>query len=281
MTPDFDAAFDGLFGLAFPSISSPGFEPPLFTLAKQGLLNANQFSFTLGEDGGRLDLGRAPGQHLNTPTWIKVVRPQFWAISVDWVAVDTRSVDPSKLTRVLNASPQLRRYPLARTASSRMLELTANGIGLLDSGTTTVLCPTAMAAQINRLIGASDNGLHVDCSASTTGPTLYFSVSDGRGSPGYVVAIAPHQYILGDGDSAHGCMSAFQPGSPNNKWILGLPFFANHTITFDIDSGRIGFSQARSDPAGYEASLSSTADPELDTAQSPPAKPSVRNIFDT
>ncbi|KAJ2319468.1 hypothetical protein IWW51_004856, partial [Coemansia sp. RSA 2702] len=57
MTPDFDAHFDGLFGMAFPSLSSPGLEPPFFTLARNQQLNANQFSFTLGESGGRLDLG--------------------------------------------------------------------------------------------------------------------------------------------------------------------------------------------------------------------------------
>ncbi|KAJ1728737.1 hypothetical protein LPJ61_003874, partial [Coemansia biformis] len=60
MTPEFDAQFDGLFGLAFSPLSSPGLKPPFLTLANRGLLNANQFSFTLGDDGGWLDLGKIP-----------------------------------------------------------------------------------------------------------------------------------------------------------------------------------------------------------------------------
>ncbi|KAJ2849315.1 hypothetical protein GGI22_005557, partial [Coemansia erecta] len=50
MTSDFDAQFDGLFGMAFPSLSSPGMVPPFFALAQMNMLNANQFSFSLDDD---------------------------------------------------------------------------------------------------------------------------------------------------------------------------------------------------------------------------------------
>ncbi|KAJ2413298.1 hypothetical protein GGI10_003143, partial [Coemansia sp. RSA 2530] len=262
MTPDFDAQFDGLFGMAFPSLSSAGLEPPFFTFARQRLLNANQFSFTLGESGGRLDLGKVPGSAADDHvTWVKLVKPQFWAVNVQSIEVELRH---PTLINIAGAATEARLQ--ARRSihlpESGKINLNVKGIGLLDSGTTTILCPSAMATNINRLIGASDNGLHVDCSASTTGPTFYFTIGDGSSGDRIVIPVAPHQYILGDGNPGHGCMSAFQPGGPKNKWILGLPFFANRTITFNIDDGRIGFSQLRPNLLLYERDIDDTVDTE-------------------
>ncbi|KAI8324995.1 acid protease, partial [Martensiomyces pterosporus] len=213
MTPDFDAEFDGLFGMAFPSLSSPGLEPPFFTLARQKAINANQFSFTLGTEGGRLDLGKLPSSQGDADiTWIKLANPQFWAVNID-------SIDGEKIA------------------------MQTQGVGLLDSGTTTILCPTAAASHINRLIGATDDGLHINCSTAATGPTFYFHIGGAKGGDDSItLPIEPRQYVLGDGTPEHGCMSAFQPGGPKGKWILGLPFFTNRTITFDADESRVGFS---------------------------------------
>ncbi|KAJ2878319.1 hypothetical protein IWW38_006351, partial [Coemansia aciculifera] len=141
-----------------------------------------------------------------------------------------------------------------------------------------------MATNINRLIGATDNGLHVDCSASTTGPTFHFTIGDGTSAGSIVIPVYPHQYILGDGNPGHGCMSAFQPGGPKNKWILGLPFFTNRTITFDIDEGRIGFSQLHRNLSLYERDIDNVLEddevlgPEdVDGALGPPSP--ANNMF--
>ncbi|KAJ2712596.1 aspartic proteinase precursor [Coemansia spiralis] len=252
MTPEFDAQFDGLFGLAFSPLSSPDLEPPFLAVARRGLLNANQFSFALDDEGGWLDLGRVPG---STPdadiAWLKLVNPQFWAVNVDWIRVQPAPSLPDAYAQdMLDPQP------------AQELQLGAAGLGLLDSGTTTILCPPAFAARINHLIAASSNGLHVDCAVSTTGPTFHIALSGRDAGPQHIVALAPHQYILGDGVPAHGCMSAFQPGGPKDKWVLGLPFFANRTVTFDVNRGRIGFSPrlahlTRSESRAAEASDSS------------------------
>ncbi|KAJ1643417.1 hypothetical protein LPJ64_004818 [Coemansia asiatica] len=268
MTPDFDAQFDGLFGMAFPSLSSPGLEPPLFTLAQRRIFNANQFSFTLGETGGRLDLGQVPSDSEldQATTWIKLTKPQFWAVRVNGIEVEfkrsaigghTRQpVVPIPQRMRISRPPSLQALPRRQLIDTEKVlqraRINVQGIGLFDSGTTTILCPPAIATYINRLIGASDNGLHVDCSASSIGPTFHFTIGSKASKGGFTIPIAPHQYILGDGSPEHGCMSAFQPGGPKDKWILGLPFFANRTVTFDIDQGRIGFSQPYSEMALYE-----------------------------
>ncbi|KAJ2011620.1 hypothetical protein IWW57_006565, partial [Coemansia sp. S610] len=190
-----------------------------------------------------------------------LVKPQFWAVNVQSIEVELRH---PTLINIAGAATEARLQ--ARRSihlpESGKINLNVKGIGLLDSGTTTILCPSAMATNINRLIGASDNGLHVDCSASTTGPTFYFTIGDGSSGDRIVIPVAPHQYILGDGNPGHGCMSAFQPGGPKNKWILGLPFFANRTITFNIDDGRIGFSQLRPNLLLYERDIDDTVDTE-------------------
>ncbi|KAJ2558584.1 hypothetical protein EV175_000719 [Coemansia sp. RSA 1933] len=247
MTSDFDAQFDGLFGMAFPSLSSPGMVPPFFALAQQNLLNANQFSFSLDDSGGRLDIGRPPYvADSSAATWIKLVQPHFWAVKIMDVEVFTRH--PTAIDMSLNENSNAlaafaHHNQIFHLPAYTRLQLKAHGIGLFDSGTTTILCPSAIATYINRIIGASDNGLRVDCAKSTTGPTFRFKIGGSQPNEEYTVVIEPHQYILGDGTPSHGCMSAFQPGGPRNKWVLGLPFFANRTLTFDIDEGRIGFRQ--------------------------------------
>ncbi|KAJ2746646.1 hypothetical protein GGI20_001147, partial [Coemansia sp. BCRC 34301] len=262
MTPDFDAPFDGLFGMAFPSLSSAGLEPPFFTLARQRLLNVNQFSFTLGESGGRLDLGKVPGSAPDSQvTWVKLVKPHFWAVNVQSIEVELRHTTLINLGRTATGARRQKRQSI-RVPNNGKLNLSVRGVGLFDSGTTTILCPSAMATSINRLIGATDNGLHVDCSASTTGPTFHFTIGDGSSNEKIVIPVSPHQYILGDGNPGHGCMSAFQPGGPKNKWILGLPFFANRTITFDIDEGRIGFSRLHHNLSLYERDIDNVLEGE-------------------
>ncbi|KAJ2009624.1 hypothetical protein GGI04_000276 [Coemansia thaxteri] len=287
MTPDFDAQFDGLFGMAFPSLSSPGLEPPFFSLARQRLLNANQFSFTLGDSGGRLDLGKVPGSAADDKvSWVKLVKPQFWAVNVQSIRAELNT--PTIINfgdSTSKQQQQQKKQQLLRLPENGVLNLNVKGIGLFDSGTTTILCPSSMATTINRLIGASDNGLRVDCSASTTGPTFHFTIGDDRSSSHFVIPVAPHQYILGDGNPGHGCMSAFQPGGPKNKWILGLPFFANRTITFDIDDGRIGFSQLRRNLSLYERDIDSVVDETSSTldfgrnASTPESISTASNIF--
>ncbi|KAJ2295386.1 aspartic proteinase precursor, partial [Coemansia sp. RSA 2706] len=127
MTPDFDAHFDGLFGMAFPSLSSPGLEPPFFTLARNQQLNSNQFSFTLGESGGRLDLGSVPATHPGSDTtWVKLVKPQFWAVRVSSVTVAVKKVAPANLIRSLAADAQLMPTQLYSAAGSK-LKLEADG----------------------------------------------------------------------------------------------------------------------------------------------------------
>ncbi|KAJ1819478.1 hypothetical protein LPJ56_003635 [Coemansia sp. RSA 2599] len=300
--------------MAFPSLSSPGLEPPLFTLAQRRLLNANQFSFTLGETGGRLDLGQVPSDPDLDPatTWIKLIKPQFWAVRVNGIEVELKRPDigqaapsaafiPQRVRAPRSAGTQglLRRQLISAEKVLQRARVNVRGIGLFDSGTTTILCPPAIATYINRLIGASDDGLHVDCSASSSGPTFHFAIGGKNGKDSFTIPIASHQYILGDGSPEHGCMSAFQPGGPKDKWILGLPFFANRTVTFDIDQGRIGFSQPYSEMALYEKIDKGTIDSPIDdigdtktrdkkdgsdldygTAQKGDADPKAGNIFE-
>ncbi|KAJ2723526.1 hypothetical protein GGI07_002564 [Coemansia sp. Benny D115] len=276
MTPDFDAQFDGLFGMAFPSLSSPMMEPPFIAMARKRMLNSNQFSITLGEAGGRLDLGKVPDHPLATSsvTWLKIIKPQFWAVNVVGIDITLNADQPSSTALKPNASTTavllyhtlmplpppraqeaMSTYQLDSFADKRIAHIPMHGTGLLDSGTTTILCPSPVATQINRLIGASDNGLRVNCSVSVTGPTFHFRLSGGVGNSSVVIPVAPHQYVMGDGNSTHGCMSAFQPGGPHDKWVLGLPLFANRTITFDVDQGLIGFTKPHTNFTVSESDL--------------------------
>ncbi|KAJ1965355.1 hypothetical protein GGI12_000833 [Dipsacomyces acuminosporus] len=262
MTPDFDAEFDGLFGLSFPSLSSPGLDSPFFELVRRKALNANQFSLTFADEGGRLDLGRLPSSQADADiAWVKLAKRDFWALSISSIDVETSGAVSLLFVPPALATAHAKRQTL-HVAQGEKIALRAQGIGLLDSGTTTILCPTPIAKHINRLIGATDDGLHVDCSIAANGPTFYFRLSgSGTGhdnSTSVTIPVRPQQYILGDGNLAHGCMSAFQPGGPKDKWILGLPLFTNRTITFDADGARIGFSPLHRNLTSFTRDIDST-----------------------
>ncbi|KAJ2847256.1 hypothetical protein IWW36_003944, partial [Coemansia brasiliensis] len=133
MTSDFDAHFDGLFGLAFPSLSSPGLEPPFFTLAKKKLLNFNQFSFTLDDHSGRLDIGKLPENTAYSNTvWVKLIKPQFWAVHLDSIEVAVRHIAPKNMIHALEPDVQPLPGRLYATPKNK-IKLEAGGIALFDS----------------------------------------------------------------------------------------------------------------------------------------------------
>ncbi|KAI7830962.1 aspartic peptidase domain-containing protein [Kickxella alabastrina] len=230
-------------------------------MARQRLLNENHLVLHLVRKEDGLTLAGLLKCKARTHILGKTGQTTFWAVNVNGIEVEmshTTASAPAPEVLAYNQSSVYKREvlpllsPQIRILEKRQLPLadeyqdttiSIRGSGLFDSGTTTILCPSQIATRINRLIGASDNGLHVNCSASTTGPIFHFTVGNGHAGNSFTIPLSPHQYILGDGNPTHGCMSAFQPGGPQDRWVLGLPFFVNRTLTFDIDNGRIGFSQ--------------------------------------
>ncbi|XP_010078023.1 PREDICTED: pepsin A-like, partial [Pterocles gutturalis] len=81
------APFDGILGLAFPSISSDGATPVFDNMMKEGLVARDFFSVYLSKDGetgsfvlfGAID----PLYATNGITWIPLSAETYWQITMD------------------------------------------------------------------------------------------------------------------------------------------------------------------------------------------------------
>ncbi|KAK4319605.1 hypothetical protein Pmani_009495 [Petrolisthes manimaculis] len=83
------ARFDGILGMAFPSIAELGIPPVFSTLYAQGQVDEPIFSFYFNRDpsqevGGQLDLGGYnPNYFIGDLDWHPVIRQAFWELQMD------------------------------------------------------------------------------------------------------------------------------------------------------------------------------------------------------
>ncbi|KAJ1675298.1 hypothetical protein EV182_001538, partial [Spiromyces aspiralis] len=211
--------YDGLMGLAFPSIKSAAGEMPITYLHHSGLIGDNMFSFTLAPPQGELLIGGYPSDtRLDTLTWVPVVKSTHWILPFTSVSISG------------NDSPVV---------------LDADAI--LDTGTTFIFGPRSKIEQINSLLGFED--VSVPCSVRRKLPVLSLNFN------GKVIQLHPDQYLISWNTTLSSfersyvfdipgtiCFSAFQPTEYESMWLLGLPVMANRTTIFDIGGERVGFS---------------------------------------
>jgi len=126
------AAFDGILGLGFDSISVDHVTPVWYNMINQKLVDAPIFAFWLNRDpdaeagkGGELVLGGTdPNHYTGSFTYVPVTQQTYWQFVVDSVAV-----------------------------SSTVYCTNCNAIA--DAGTSLLAGPTALVAKIQQQIGAT------------------------------------------------------------------------------------------------------------------------------
>ena len=217
------AAFDGILGLAFESISVDAVTPVWYNIMDQNLVKDNIFSFWLSKDdtapiGGELILGGVDPSHYTGPiTYAPLFSETYWAIYVDDVVFDGKSMG------------------FCSTPGCR---------SICDSGTSLITGPSADVAEINNQLGCKTNFegecIFSSCDNIASLPLLSFVIS-GRTFP-----LTGEQYVLkvGEGSSAS-CISGLvgldldPPVGPG--WILGDVFISTYYSVFDFDNERVGF----------------------------------------
>jgi len=125
------AGFDGVLGLAFDSISVNHVTPVWYNMMAQGLVNETVFAFWLNRDmtakpgeGGELVLGGVDPDHFTGAwTYAPLISETYWEFLVDSVGVG-----PTTYCKKCKA--------------------------IADSGTSLLVGPSEVVAQINRQIGA-------------------------------------------------------------------------------------------------------------------------------
>jgi hypothetical protein len=210
--------FDGILGMAFPSISVDGISPVFQTLVKQGKVESAVFAFYLGNSRpGELTLGGIDPAHFHGPlSYVPVTSDTYWETTLHSVKYGAMS----------SSKP-------------------ANCI--LDTGTSVLAGPTKEVQAIAELAGAvpllGTGEYMIDCATIDTLPILHLTLS------GVEFTLSGADYVVKTSSfGQEACLFGFlgidvpEPRGP--LWILGDVFLRKYYTVFDIERNRMGFALA-------------------------------------
>ncbi|XP_057583148.1 pregnancy-associated glycoprotein 2-like [Hippopotamus amphibius kiboko] len=209
--------YDGILGLAYPSLAIENTTPVFDNLKTQGVISQPVFAFYLsdGKENGSLVMfgGVDHSYHKGQLKWIPVSKTKYWQITMDRISMDGMTVG------------------------------CFNGCqAILDTGTTSLIGPTRLISNILKLIKSKrfQQEHVVPCSSVTQLPTLILNIN------GTDYPVPAQAYIW---KSPQGfCLSNFQ-GEPqhSNKpetWTLGVIFLRQYFSVYDRGNNRIGLAPA-------------------------------------
>lgn len=210
--------FDGIFGLAYDTISVEHMVPPFYKMIDQGLLDEKKFAFWLGnadtgDEGGEAVFGGIDEKHYTGDiTWSPVRRKGYWEVDLE-----------------------------AFSLGDEKMELEGTGAAI-DTGTSLIALPTDISDIINRELGAekSWNGQHtVKCESIPDLPDIAFTFS------GKTYTLSASEYIL----QVQGtCISSFTgldiPPPKGPIWIIGDTFLRKFYTIYDLEKNAVGFAKS-------------------------------------
>uniref|UniRef100_A0A8V5G6R5 pepsin A n=1 Tax=Melopsittacus undulatus TaxID=13146 RepID=A0A8V5G6R5_MELUD len=194
--------FDGILGLAFPSLASSGATPVFDNMMSEGLVAKDLFSVYLSknEESGSFVLfgGIDPYYVRNGITWIPLSAETYWQITMDSVSINSMAVACS------------------------------NGCqAIVDTGTSLLAMPSTALAQI-------------ECSSQGSLPAIVFHINGepGAGNP----HPAPCCVLQRDGSCSLGFQSVGVPTESGELWILGDVFIREYYVIFNRATNSVGLS---------------------------------------
>uniref|UniRef100_V5HCK7 Putative cathepsin d n=1 Tax=Ixodes ricinus TaxID=34613 RepID=V5HCK7_IXORI len=220
-----EAPFDGILGLAYPSIAVDGVVPVFDNMMKQGLLGEqNVFSVYRNRDpsskeGGEVLFGGIDHDHYKgSITYVPVTAKGYWQFHVDGV----KSVSASK------SAPEL---------------LCKDGCeAIADTGTSLITGPPEEVDSLNQYLGGTktEGGQYLlDCDKLESLPNVTFTIS------GKEFSLRSKDYVLKVNQQGQTlCVSGFMGlEMPQPLWILGDVFLGPYYTIFDRDQDRVGFAE--------------------------------------
>jgi len=201
--------FDGIMGLAFPSISVNGVTPVFVSMVEQGLLDP-VFAFYLTSDPkqvGEMDLGGIDEKHYTgTLQYVPVSSETYWEVALDDMKIEGQSV-----TKVKKA--------------------------IIDTGTSLLAGPVAEVKAIAKLVGATPlipgKEWLIDCNG---GKSIDIVLG------GNTYTLAPGDIIVPDQTLCLFAMTGIDiPAPAGPLWILGDPWIRKFYTVFDYGAKRVGF----------------------------------------
>nr|XP_008506472.1 PREDICTED: pepsin A-like [Equus przewalskii] len=206
------APFDGILGLAYPSISSSGATPVFDNIWDQGLVSQDLFSVYLSSDdeSGSMVIfsGIDSSYYSGSLCWVPVSEEAYWQITVDSITMNGESIACSGGCQAI-----------------------------VDTGTSLLAGPPSAIDNIQSYIGASEDYSSeavISCSSIDSLPDIVFTIN------GVEFPLSPSAYILEEHDS---CISGFEgmdlDTSSGELWILGDVFIRQYFTVFDRANNQI------------------------------------------
>mmetsp|Transcript_34743 Transcript_34743/g.86674 ORF Transcript_34743/g.86674 Transcript_34743/m.86674 type:complete len:420 (+) Transcript_34743:84-1343(+) len=210
--------FDGILGMAFPSISVDGISPVFQTLMQQGQITEGVFAFYLGDNKpGELTLGGIDKAHYTGELhYVPVTSDTYWETTLH--AVKFGGMSSSKPANVI-----------------------------LDTGTSVIAGPIKEVRAIAERAGAvpilGTGEFMIDCALVDALPDLTLTMS------GQTFSLSGKEYVIkvssfGQEACLFGFLGIDVPAPRGPLWILGDIFLRKYFTVFDVDQNRMGFAPA-------------------------------------
>ncbi|XP_061445969.1 cathepsin D-like [Rhineura floridana] len=257
------AKFDGIMGLAYPTISVNNVTPPFDNMMREKLLKKNVFSFHLcntdsisQNNGGEVVFGGINhNAYEGKLHYIPVSRKAYWQIKMDKISVDKQSKGKKC-------------WPWNLFNKDNSVQLCKDSCqGIVDTGTSLITGPSDDIRDLHKAIGAEHafGGQYlIDCNKLNELPNVTFHLA---GKP---YTLTPEEYTLQLSQAGvTACISGFTsldiPKPIGPLWILGDVFLRRYYSVFDRDNDQIGLGVSRQTICGAGSDTDRTA-AALDTA---------------
>ncbi|XP_058383375.1 pepsin II-2/3-like [Diceros bicornis minor] len=207
------APFDGILGLAYPSISASDATPVFDNIWDQGLISEDLFSVYLSSDdeSGSVVIfgGIDSSYYTGSLHWVPVSEEGYWQITVDSITMNGESIACSGGCQAI-----------------------------VDTGTSLLVGPTSAIDNIQSDIGAKEDLLGegvISCSAIYSLPDIVFTIN------GVEFPLPASAYILEEDET---CISGFEgmdlDTSSGELWVLGDVFIRQYYTVFDRANNQVG-----------------------------------------
>ena len=241
--------FEGILGLAFPSMAADGHTPFFDNVMQQDVLNGrNEFSFfftKLPEQASAIFFGGVDKRFFDGPIrMFPVIEPHYWSLRlVDFlIGNESYAVDSTPgYTDWFGSSSALQPDESRRT-ERRVEKL------IIDTGTTYFTAPPSICEKILQKLPGGD------CQRTKDYPNLTYKLVDEDGEP-FDLVVPPSVYMVTD--DGNYCETSFMaidvPGKFGPAFLLGEVFMRHWHTTFDRGDGSegsafVGFASAKHDP---------------------------------
>ncbi|XP_007076462.1 chymosin-like [Panthera tigris] len=204
--------FDGILGLAYPSLASEYSVPVFDNMMQKHLVAKDLFSVYLDRNGpgSMLTLGAIDPSYYTGPLhWVPVTVQEYWQFTVDRV-----------------------------TVNGVVVACDGGCQAILDTGTSMLVGPSSDILNIQTAIGATQDEFgqfDINCGQLSSMPMVVFEIN-GRKYP-----LPPSAYTSQD---LGFCASGFQGEGDDPLWILGDVFIREYYSVFDRINNRVGLAKA-------------------------------------